>query len=438
MSNKFNFPNISNNPKDKEYGNVILRTLVVLIIILTVVMFATSMATIGIAINRKNISQVEEKDTQEKLEKTFSKNVEFVDEQKKEAETKIENILEVVDTVKPEIKMAKKSLEIIEGDSINLLDGVTVTDNVDKDIEIKVEGQYNVNQPGEYSLKYVAMDKSGNKDEKDFTLKVNAKETTVAKVDKEIKDETKTEAKVETEKAVEVKSASVEKNNKTEKKATTSNKSTVEKKETVAKETSEPREAATSNKKETTKVASRKSTSDTGRSSNTETSRSSTAETSRQSTSNQEAKSTETKAPETTTPKKEEKKEEPKVETPKKNVTYVNARELITLVNATRKEEGLGNLAWSSTLESAAKIRAQEISEKFSHTRPDGSSFYTVNDAVYGENLGMGYSTANGVNKGWIKSPTHYRNMVNKKYKTMGAACCIVDGQYFWVELFGY
>ncbi len=432
MINKFNFPNISNNPKDKEYGNVILRTLVVLIIILTVVMFATSMATIGIAINRKNISQVEEKGTQEKLEKTFSKNVEFVNEQKKEAETKIDEILEVVDTVKPEISLAKESLEIIEGDSVNLLDGVTVSDNVDKDLEVKVEGQYDIDKPGEYSLKYVAMDKAGNIEEKDFTLKVNAKQTTVAKVE----NETKTETKNETENAVKVSSPKVENNKTTETKSTT-NKNTVEKREIVAKTTTKS-EPTTSNQKQTTTVVSRKSSSDTSRSNATETSRSSTADTSRKDTPKQETKATETATPKKQEEPKKEEKKETEVVTPKKNATYVSARELITLVNATRKEEGLGNLAWSSTLESAAKIRAQEISDKFSHTRPNGSSFYTVNDAVYGENLGMGYSTANGVNKGWIKSPTHYRNMVNKKYKTMGAACCIIDGQYFWVELFGY
>lgn len=65
----------------------------------------------------------------------------------------------------------------------------------------------------------------------------------------------------------------------------------------------------------------------------------------------------------------------------------VNAEELIAKqlfddINNIRMESGLRILNWSETLDSAAKIRAEEASIYWSHTRPNGKPYYTVNKKV--------------------------------------------------------
>ncbi len=118
--------------------------------------------------------------------------------------------------------------------------------------------------------------------------------------------------------------------------------------------------------------------------------------------------------------------------------SYQSAKGILSLVNSERSKKKVGNLAWSSTLEQAAKTRAKELAKSFSHTRPNGSSFYTVSDSAYAENIAKGQTSVNSVNNAWRNSSGHYKNMVNSEYKTMGAACYIENGQYYWVELFGY
>ncbi|MER2064214.1 MAG: CAP domain-containing protein, partial [Alkalibacterium sp.] len=70
---------------------------------------------------------------------------------------------------------------------------------------------------------------------------------------------------------------------------------------------------------------------------------------------------------------------------------------IVTLVNELREELGLDPVASNDMLKAAAIIRAVETEESFSHTRPDGSSAFTVFEEdgiaypykVVGENLGM-------------------------------------------------
>lgn len=51
---------------------------------------------------------------------------------------------------------------------------------------------------------------------------------------------------------------------------------------------------------------------------------------------------------------------------------------MIRLVNKIRTEEGLPALTTNSSLSNAAALRAEEIVTLYSHTRPDGSSCFTV------------------------------------------------------------
>ena len=55
-----------------------------------------------------------------------------------------------------------------------------------------------------------------------------------------------------------------------------------------------------------------------------------------------------------------------------------NAQDAFAKVNEIRVANGLSPLTWNGQIENAAKVRANEIVSSFSHTRPDGSSWYTA------------------------------------------------------------
>lgn len=87
----------------------------------------------------------------------------------------------VVDRESPKI-LFTDFWETTEGEEIDLLKGVSATDNSNEEITVTIEGDYDFKTPGEYTLKYVACDSSSNKTEEEFTLKVKEKEKVVATV----------------------------------------------------------------------------------------------------------------------------------------------------------------------------------------------------------------------------------------------------------------
>ena len=110
------------------------------------------------------------------------------------------------------------------------------------------------------------------------------------------------------------------------------------------------------------------------------------------------------------------------------------------LVNTQRANAGLSALTWNEGLAQAAKVRSQEIVSTFSHTRPDGSDWWTVNSNLqYGENLARLYQTSDAVVTAWMNSPTHRANILDGNFKTMGIAIYQTsDGGWYWAQEFGY
>ena len=113
---------------------------------------------------------------------------------------------------------------------------------------------------------------------------------------------------------------------------------------------------------------------------------------------------------------------------------------VLNLMNQQRAAQGLPALAKSEKLENAAKVRAKEITNSFSHTRPGGSPFWTVDSSVqYGENLAKLYQSADSVYAAWMASPTHAANIMDAGYKTVGIAIFqTADGSWYWAQEFGY
>jgi uncharacterized protein YkwD len=117
-------------------------------------------------------------------------------------------------------------------------------------------------------------------------------------------------------------------------------------------------------------------------------------------------------------------------------------RDVFKLTNQERVNAGLQALTYNNVLENGAMIRAEEIIQSFSHTRPDGSKFFTVFDDTYafqsmGENLAAGFTSASSVVDGWMNSEGHRANILKEGYTQIGIGIKKdKDGRVYWVQIF--
>ena len=123
--------------------------------------------------------------------------------------------------------------------------------------------------------------------------------------------------------------------------------------------------------------------------------------------------------------------------------TYTDLiNEVYEITNNYRSLVGVSSLTLDSSLVTAANIRAKELSDSFSHTRPNGSSCFTVlselgiSYGTAGENIAAGYSSSQSVMEGWRSSSGHYQNIISSKFKKIGIGVNIVNNQYYWVQIF--
>lgn len=123
--------------------------------------------------------------------------------------------------------------------------------------------------------------------------------------------------------------------------------------------------------------------------------------------------------------------------------TYTDLiNEVYEITNNYRSLVGIPSLTLDSSLVEAASIRAKELSDSFSHTRPNGSSCFTVlselgiSYGTAGENIAAGYSSSQSVMEGWRSSSGHYQNIISSKFKKIGIGVNIINNQYYWVQIF--
>lgn len=148
------------------------------------------------------------------------------------------------------------------------------------------------------------------------------------------------------------------------------------------------------------------------------------------------------------------------------NQTY--ARELIDLVNGFRTgsetwcwdenneekvyRKNLEELTWDYNLEQLAMQRVFEIVFQYSHTRPNGTKWYTaipdfgIVSKDSGENIVYGMnsiSTPDEAFNMWkedaqkYEGQGHRRNMLNSGYNAIGVACLKVGNSTYWVMELG-
>lgn len=117
-------------------------------------------------------------------------------------------------------------------------------------------------------------------------------------------------------------------------------------------------------------------------------------------------------------------------------------QEVLRLVNEKRVEAGILELNSMDVLTELAQIRAIESSQAFSHTRPDGTKYYTIFSEYFlryrcvGENLAYGYNTPESVVRAWMKSKSHKANILNANYKYIGIGYTKKSGKVYCSQLF--
>ncbi|MBR6451642.1 MAG: CAP domain-containing protein [Lachnospiraceae bacterium] len=108
-------------------------------------------------------------------------------------------------------------------------------------------------------------------------------------------------------------------------------------------------------------------------------------------------------------------------------------------LNDERMKQGLPALAWDADLEAAAAKRAEELSVKFDHVRPDGSEWFTADPLhVIGENICRGPKKAEEVFPAWLAGQNDAGNFLSADFtRTAFSVFAEQDGNYYWAAEFG-
>lgn len=119
---------------------------------------------------------------------------------------------------------------------------------------------------------------------------------------------------------------------------------------------------------------------------------------------------------------------------------------VVRLVNAERAKVGLAPLETFDSLDQTAAIRAAELVEDFSHTRPDGTACFTALDETgasrgahaIGENIAAGNATPAATMEQWMNSPGHRNNILSPDFTHIGVGYIITPSgyNYYWVQVF--
>lgn len=137
-------------------------------------------------------------------------------------------------------------------------------------------------------------------------------------------------------------------------------------------------------------------------------------------------------------------------ENPSSVPTTVNRTVMLQLVNDVRKKgcqcgdtyySAVPTISWNSQLEAAAYVHSEDMytNKYFDHIAPDGSNGGVRIDKAgynwftFGENIAVGFKSEKEVLDGWLQSPGHCKNIMNKNFKEMGVARV---GTY-WTQEFG-
>ncbi len=128
----------------------------------------------------------------------------------------------------------------------------------------------------------------------------------------------------------------------------------------------------------------------------------------------------------------------------------LNQQDIFIIVNRERVAVGLPALTYNKRLSAIAEIKAVDMINKqyFAHVAPDGTDIaalakrYAYQYLNLGENLAVGdFRSSAEVMTGWMNSPGHKANILNKNYTEIGISAVQgnYEGHYVWfaVQEFG-
>lgn len=128
-----------------------------------------------------------------------------------------------------------------------------------------------------------------------------------------------------------------------------------------------------------------------------------------------------------------------------KTNTEVMNEEMLNKINELRATHDLPALNVDTDLVSYAQIRANEITKKFSHTRPDGTEgldIIPLSRSYAGENLSwhvmdQGVDAAvEGTFTALVNSPSHLENIIAPEYTKIGIASVEFNGRMYVAYMF--
>lgn len=150
-----------------------------------------------------------------------------------------------------------------------------------------------------------------------------------------------------------------------------------------------------------------------------------------------------TQKPESNTPDSESPDtESPDSDKPENEEYHRYVQQIVDLVNAERQKAGLAPLTLDKKVTAASQVRAEEIRQSFSHTRPNGSNFATalreqnVSYRRAGENIAWGQPSPEAVVNAWMNSSGHRANILNKNFTKIGVGYFHYNGRNYWSQLF--
>lgn len=119
-------------------------------------------------------------------------------------------------------------------------------------------------------------------------------------------------------------------------------------------------------------------------------------------------------------------------------------KQVVELTNKERAKNGLPALKIDTELSKVARIKSNDMAKNkyFDHNSPTyGSPFdmmkkFGITYRSAGENIAMGQRSPEEVVKGWMNSPGHRANILNKSYTHIGVGY-VENGNYWTQEFIG-
>lgn len=121
-------------------------------------------------------------------------------------------------------------------------------------------------------------------------------------------------------------------------------------------------------------------------------------------------------------------------------------REIASIVNEERANNGLAPLTLCPELNAVSDIRAEELPETFDHVRPDGASWKTVLDEnnivtfSKGENIlqmdERPQSIPEEAMRLWMNSTGHRANILDTDFTNIGIGAYYLNDTYYFVQIF--